>query len=146
MFNYAHWQSKEALEASQKTEEFKAHIDRMNHLDFAPNPWIYEVVGIYGTKQPVIDRKSDLVTVLTMIYARPSSQSSIVEFINSQHMSEEGIISSHLLRSRDEERVVVYTQCCDRAFAKSQSSLFTDIAELTDKIETLPYKVLGSYN
>lgn len=53
VFNYAHWQSQEALEASQQTEEFKAHIDRMSHLDFAPDPRIYEVVGIYGTEKIV---------------------------------------------------------------------------------------------
>ena len=146
VFNYAHWQSQEALEASQQTEEFKAHIDRMSHLDFTPDPRVYEVVGIYGTKQPVIDSKSDLITILTMIYAQPGSQFSIIEFLNSQNTIQEGIISSHLLRSQDEERVAVYTQCRDRAFAKSQSSLFTDIAELADKIETLPYEVLGSYN
>ena len=146
VFNYAHWQSQQALEASQQSEEFKAHIDRMSHLDFTPDPRVYEVVGICGEEQPVIDSNSSTFLVLTMIYALPGSQQSIIEFITCDRLLQAGIVSSHLLRSRDGERVAVYTQCRDRNTAKSLSISLSDISELIDRVETFPYELLGSYN
>ena len=41
VFNYAHWQSQQALKASQQTDEFKAHIDRIETLP-------YEILGSYN--------------------------------------------------------------------------------------------------
>ena len=63
VFNYVHWKSKEALKASQQTEEFKAHIDRMSYLDFTPDPRIYEVVNIYDSEQPSIDSENNSIPV-----------------------------------------------------------------------------------
>ncbi len=39
----------------------------------------------------------------------------------------------------------MYTQCRDAAIADSLSDQLTEIVELADHVETLPYKVLGSY-
>lgn len=144
VFNYAHWQSQQALEASQQTDEFKAHIDRMSHLDFTPDPRVYQVVDIYG-QEPIIDSKDEVFPVLTMIYIRSGSQSSIVEFLTEDLLLQKGVISAHILRSQDGERVAVYTQCRDRANAESLSISLSDISELIDRIETLPYELLGSY-
>ena len=146
VFNYAHWQSQEALSASQQSEEFEAHIDRMSHLDFTPDPRVYEVVGICSEEQPAIDSNSDLVPVLTMVYVLPGSQQPIVEFLTCDRLLQENVVSSHLLRSRDEERVAIYTQCRDRNTAQSLSISLSDISELIDRIETFTYELLGSYN
>ena len=82
VFNYAHWQSKEALEASQQTEEFKAHIKRMSHLNFTPNPRVYQVVEIFSPEPIVIDSNNNLITVLTMIETQANLQKQIIEKLN----------------------------------------------------------------
>ena len=147
VFNYAHWKSKKALEASQQTSEFKAHIKRMSHLDFTPDPRVYQVVHIYGAEEPVINSESSIVPILTMIYAKSGSQQQIIDILMRNNLARSpDIASSHLLRSEDGQRVAIYTQCRDRSTAESWKKSFSKIAELADNIETLPYELLGSYN
>ncbi|MBV6624813.1 MAG: antibiotic biosynthesis monooxygenase [Rivularia sp. (in: Bacteria)] len=148
VFNYAHWKSKEALEASQQTEEFKQHIQRMSYLDFTPDARVFAVISIDSLETPEISQKDAYVPTLTMIYTDENKQSEIIKKLQNQNIlkQNEHIISSHILRSLDGDRVAVYVQNPNLSVAKSIEGSFEYLTELADKIETLPYEILGSYN
>ena len=57
-----------------------------------------------------------------MIYT--DQQQQIIELLNNHNFwQQEGIISSDLLRSKDGERVAIYTQCCDLTVTNSLESV-----------------------
>ena len=157
VFNYAQWRSKEALEASQQTEEFKQHLKRMSHLDFTPDPRVFKVVSIIDNGEaPVISQSSDVVPTLTMIFTKPEYQAQISDRLlkEMQKMSPqklEAFVSSHLLQSTDGERVAVYTQWSNKAAARRTSveegdaNLLDSVRELADQVEILAYEVVRTY-
>lgn len=156
VFDYAHWDSQAALDKWQQSDAFKEHIESMSlsHLDFEPDPRIYEVVSIVSDESaPKIS--DQLVTTLTMIWAQPNTQSGIVEQLKEAMQSlatqkPKEMVFSHLLRSSDEERVAIYAQWQNENAAEgSPFGLKVDFLDAVDELiedsETLAYEVVGTY-
>ncbi|MGF1493803.1 MAG: antibiotic biosynthesis monooxygenase family protein [Microcoleaceae cyanobacterium] len=159
VFNYAQWESKEALQASQETEAFKQHLERMSHLDFTPDPKVYEIIELFSLEEnPKVQQENTITPVLTMVFTRPDTQAKIIELFQKEFKDHiissqfTGLVSSHLLRSKDGERVALYTQWNNESITLTREveelsrTTLNQIKSLSEEFESLAYEVVGVYN